>query len=349
MDENQRQLRKLAEELLTLEHPGDLRGAAVELHALFSALTGLREDSCDREDIEPTPLPGGLAIDPLSAARCLLDFARTAAFLRGLCRAVEVARQRFSARPIEILYAGCGPFAPLAIPLMTRFGEGDVRFILLDVHRRSLDVARGLVETFGYGAHVRDYVRADAAEYLHPADAPLHLVLTETMQLALTKEPQVGIVLNLAPRLDEGGILIPERVTVDACLYDPATEFQPIPAGMEEGPFERPERVRIALGRLLELDLESARRHRQGDGFAPVRLVLPETGGKPLPMMLRTQVTVFGEIGLGDYDSGITCPHPLGEVDTSRAGCEVEFRYEMGSDPGFRVRTVDAGEPGSAV
>ena len=334
MEENYHRLRQLTETLLGLDHPGQLRAAVFELHALFSRLTGLQENSLDALDTEPTRLPAGLAIDPLSAGRCTLDYARTSKYLRGVRRAVQVARVRFPAQPVEILYAGCGPFAPLAIPLMTLFAADEVQFTLLDIHERSLDSARRLVEVLGFGAHVRAYVQADATTYVHEAQRPLHIVITETMQRALTKEPQVAVTLNLVPQLCAGGIFIPERITVDACLFNPATEFQIMP---EAESVTMPERVRITVGRLLELDVTSAL-HLQSAGFPSVRVVLPAVSVRPLEMMLRTQVTVFETIILGDYESGITCPHPAHELGTLEPGSVAVFRYELGSVPGFRVQ-----------
>lgn len=336
MEEYTQQLERLTEDLLSLSHPGPLRAAALDLHALFSRIVGLRDDSSDPADTQPTNLPAGVAIDPLSAARCTLDFARTTKFLRGIYAAVRVAQQRFFAQPIEILYAGCGPFATLAIPLMTQFSADEVRFTLLDIHQRSLDSARLLVETLGFAAHVRDYLQADAATYVQPAERTLHIVITETMLEALRKEPQVAVTLNLAPQLCAGGILIPERITVDACLYNPATEFQLTPAGSVDESPSKSERMRIMLGRLIELDIASVPR-LCSEGFPAVRIKLPAADEQRLRLMLRTEVTVFESFILGDYAASITIPHQDKEFDALAPGSGVMFQYEVGSMPGFRL------------
>ena len=329
MEEDIKQLGRLTDELLSADYPGELRTAAFGLHELCSRITGMEENSMEAADTTPTRLSSGVAIDPLSAARCTQDYARTTAFLRGVCRAVQVAQQRFPAQTIELLYAGCGPFAPLAIPLMTRFSANEVQFTLLDIHQRSLDCARRLVEAFGFSAHVRAFVEADAAVYQAPS--PSHIVVTETMQRALIKEPQVAITLTLAPQLCAGGIFIPERITVDACLYDPKSEFQTASSTDDK----MPERVRVMLGRLMELDLDSVPRLR-AEGFPVVRVRWPADGVHRLPLMFRTQVTVFESLTLGDYASGITCPHPWNEGELPGPGGEAGFRYELGSVPGVR-------------
>ena len=335
MNEYRHRLRQLTEDLLFLDHPGRLRTAAVELHALCSQLAGIPEFSHDEEDNRRTLLTEGLALDPVSAALCVLQYARTAKFLRGVCRAVEVAQERFPSECIEILYAGCGPIAPLAIPLMTRFEADGVQFTLLDIHQRSLDCARRIVGTLGFGAHVREYVCADATAYIQPAERPLSIVISETMQRALIKEPQVAVTLNLAPQLRRGGIFIPERISVDACLFDPGSEFQVVTEDLVGGSTPAGERVRIPLAPLLELDAASVLQLKN-HGFPGVRVALPPPAEPQLRLMLRTKVTVFGPEILGDYESGITCPFLSKDLDVLQPGSEAVFRYETGSVPGFR-------------
>lgn len=336
MNDDLEKLQQITRDLLLDDNPGSLRAAALELHALFSGLGGISENSLDEVDNACTILPTGLALAPNSAALCTLQYARTAKFLRGVFSAVEVAKERFPSQPVEILYAGCGPLAPLAIPLMTRFTPEQIQFTLLDIHRRSLDCAQRIVEAFGFDAYVRDYVEADAAVYVHPEKYPLAIVISETMQRALMKEPQVAVTLNLVPQLRHGGILVPERISVEACLFDPGSEMQLM---SDDSGVVRPEvreRVRIALSTLLELDIEAVPRLR-GSGFSEVRITLPPVTEPPLRLMLRTGVTVFDSIFLGDYESGITYPYLGKDLDSLKPESMAVFRYRAGSMPGFEV------------
>ena len=325
------QLKRIAEELLFLSNPEELQRAATRLHSIFSDITGIDVDA--DTDSQSTMLPNGRALSPKDAAGCVLDFARTAKFLKGIYAALLQLHERFPGESLDILYAGCGPFATLAVPLATQFGADRVQFTLLDVHRRSLESAAQIFEACGLGDCVRDYIQADAASYVHTS--PPHMVITETMQRALENEPQAAITLNLAPQLRQGGIFIPEKVTVDAYLHDPRTEF---PAG-DNDPDTR--RVRVYLGRILELTAGSA---SALEGNPPaVTLGVPRSANERLGLMLLTTVNVFESVVLGEYASGITYPVILHDFSWLGRKDQIEFVYTFGSEPKFRYwwRGVD--------
>src|SRR5438046_4021242 len=109
------ELERLTDQLLSAESENAaLRDAATGLHSLLANLAGLKEASTNRDDNSSIALDTGLAISPKDAARSLLDYRRTAQFLRGLRESITKAQEHFFDRPLEVLYAGCGPFAPFA-------------------------------------------------------------------------------------------------------------------------------------------------------------------------------------------------------------------------------------------
>src|SRR5215475_10677268 len=115
------------------------------LDRLFRDITGIREDTVNWRDRSARSLPAGSAISPLDAARCLLDPWRTAIFLRGVYDAIQEAQRRFPGEVIHVLYAGCGPFAPLCLPLLPLLAGQAVHFTLLDVHARAIESVQAIM------------------------------------------------------------------------------------------------------------------------------------------------------------------------------------------------------------
>ena len=348
-DDHSLVLSRIADELLSDRADDErLSAAAAGLYSLCSSVTGIREHSAHADDAGGTRLPGGEAIAPRDAARCVLDHRRTSRFLRGLHAAVLEARVRFSDGPIEILYAGCGPFAPLVLPLTSRFSPAEVRFTLLDVHERSLDAARRLFHALGKSAFVRDHVQCDATCYQHAGPHDIHIVVVEAMLAALEREPQVAITMNLAPQLCPGGIFLPERITVDCCLCDAAQEF-PAADAVDPSSTGTGEGARIHLGRVLDLSAEVCRSlpasgsddGQGGTSFGPKNLLrVPEELDGKHDLMLLTSITVYDSIALGEHESGLTRPRVLFDAGRMRGGEAIVFEYRLGDRPGFRYRSV---------
>ena len=322
-------LESLAAALLDRDaEPAALARTAKDLYDLLSGLTGISERTVGKELCSPIRLDTGVALAPRDAARSVVDFMRTARILQGLDAAVARAEQLFP-RPVEVLYAGCGPFAPFCLLLAARRGPDAVRFTLLDVHAASLAAAVRAVAALGLEGSVRATVEADATRYRH--DGPLHVVMAEALERALEREPQVAMTLNLAPQLAPGGFLVPERILVEACLADPSREF-----AFDGQTAERP---RTVLGTVFDLSVEGAR--ILSGGVPPVTLSVPALApGDPAELMLRTTIDVFGPIALAEYESGITYPAFRHELGRLRAGARIDVGYRIGPQPGFTCTRV---------
>jgi len=320
-----------------------LRDATTALHSLCSTIVGLSEGSDDSEADHETRLDEGRALSPRDAARCVLDMARTTAFLRGIHDAVGTLQERFPGERINLLYAGCGPFAPLVLPLTTRFSHEDLGLTLLDAHEYSIDSVRCLGESFGISASFSVLRCCDAMDYTHPDSERLHLVVIETMQKALEHEPQVALTRRLVPQLVLGGILIPQRIRLTACLADTATEFTfQTPDTPEKASPVPPPRRRSDLGAVLELSADrlwagNSSGENPGDGLTTT-LVIPDSIVELPDLMVRTTVDVFGDHRLDDYASGITYPTLIHHLGRIHAGDRLEFSYEEGPSPGLRIR-----------
>jgi len=337
MNSSRRELERTTDILLDAGSTVPERGDAVaRLHALCSQIVGLGEHSTgDDQAGRETRLEHGRALSPRDAARCILDIARTTSFLRGAHDAVAELRARFSSDRINLLYAGSGPFAPLAIPLTTRFSPDELGITVLDAHGFSVDAVRRLTERFGVAASFREIRCCDARDYAFPTEEPLHLVVIETMQKALEHEPQVALTRHLAPQLIAGGILIPERINLTTCLADVGSEFGFVGSdGADKGAAPEPQRRRRILGTILDLTAEGL-----GVGSPPTASMEIPNAIHALPdLMVRTTVEVFAGHRLDDYDSGITYPTMINHLGRLSPGDRIEFSYEMGPSPGLRVR-----------
>ena len=331
-------LHQVTNDLLQHDRPDKLHAAATALHSLFWEI--IERDGGPRNPIDEreTPLAQGKAISPKAATMCVVDFARTAKFLKGIYAGMLQAQKRFPDERLEVLYAGCGPFAPLALPLATQFSAEQIRFTLIDIHDQSLESAQRIVKALGLESYIGDYIQADATSYRHGCQ--LHVVISEAMQRALEKEPQVAITLNLLPQLCRGGIFIPEQITVDVCLYDPSKEFLMLSAESDDPVLPdtlETQRVRINLGPIMELTGEKA--HDQ-ETMMQARVLTVPKDVEGLGIMLRTKVRIFDSIVLDEYEAGITYPvilHDLGRVE---GGTRIQFTYSLGKKPGFRYQRV---------
>lgn len=200
---------------------------ATELHAFFSRFLPAGRPLND----DMAMLPQGAALSPNEAAECILDAQRTRKFLAGVELGIRETLNRFPGRRINILYAGCGPFAPLLLPLLPRFSPRRVGVTLLDVQTQSLHTARHIAARLGLDAYIAGALRADGSD-CHLPD-PCHMLVCECMDAALGGEPQVAMMRNLVPQLAASAVVIPEQISVHAFLVDMQKEHDAARAGCE--------------------------------------------------------------------------------------------------------------------
>jgi len=177
---------------------------------LFSDLFSIQNKN------KETIVNGGIALSPKEAIDCLDDSLRTVRFLKGVYLAIRKSFMLFPSQKIEIVYAGSGPLATLIIPLLHLFNSKEIAITIIDINKESINSVKLIVEKLHLQAYFRAYKLTNAITYKHPKKLALHLVITETMDKALIKEPQVEITRNLASQLIKKGLLIPEKITVSS-------------------------------------------------------------------------------------------------------------------------------------
>ncbi|HYC93910.1 MAG TPA: hypothetical protein VEO54_32215 [Thermoanaerobaculia bacterium] len=291
--------------------------ACSELYELFSAAATSAghtvRAATDRR------LDSGVALSPALAAQCLLDGRRTRAFSRGALKAIQDVVRLNAPEPVEVLYAGTGPFAPLAFLIMPFTDPDRVRFTLLDVNAESTQAVAALVDVLGLASHVREVVCADATTYRHPAD--IHVLISETMRRSLAEEPFVSILQNLRPQLARGGAIVPERVTIDLALLDPATE-----QARWSGAREPLDHVAF-VGRVFEVDAGQATR--------AATTIEVRCDGRPDArwLALVTRIVVYHDEILEPYASGLTTPEILWSLSPVTRDLTLELQYLEGAAP----------------
>lgn len=283
-------------------------------------------------------LPSGKAISPLSAARCLWEYRRTAVFLQAMDRALRQAFERFPGERIHIMEAGCGPLAPLTLPFALRYPPERLCITLLDVHRSSLDAARRLAEVLGVKRSLRACLEADATTLRLESEARPHIIACELLLRALKREPQVAATRNLAPQLRPGGIFLPERIDVQACLFDARAYFRH--ADKEEPLSEIQARSVRDLGLVFSLDayFPSSLRLRDSGRFAAGSIVVPPHDPHRTPLGFFTKLRVFEDCVLECMDCSLTLFEPAKVSENlPRVGGALDFEYQVSSDPGLFV------------
>ncbi len=330
------EFKRLTFETLTHDAPkGILAGLVGELVDILESAAGFQIDS--RPDVTEgeTSSGEGLAISPTQAAMCAGEFQRTVIFLRGLHDAIASVIEATSPEPVRVLYAGSGPYATLAVPLMTVFPPEAVRFTILDIHPTSIEHVKSLVRRLGLADSVDAYAVADACDYTIPGDAIPHIILSETMGTALEKEPQVAIMRHLLRQAPDA-IIVPESVRVDAFLVDTSKEIDVIvPEG--EGPSSKSQPNRIPVGPVFELNTETIQSWTSlsGDRLPAAAIDIPAPPEPLYRPYLFTTITTHGKHLLRTHDCSLTGIREIPGSDDDSAERSLQFHYRLGTAPGL--------------
>jgi hypothetical protein len=326
-----------------------LHDALDQFAQICSDASGIVPDASFDSWADDTFLDGGMAINPQAAAYCIKDYQRSVMFIRGVYAAINEAQKRFDDTPIKILYAGCGPFATLLLPLIGQFKPDELDIHLLDIHQQSLDSVEQLITHFGFNDHAIKLLEGDACSYQHPN--ALHLIIAETMQKSLEQEPQFEVTANLAPQLGPQGIFIPEKIEVALCL------------AQWEGEKELFKRSNNIDSEAL---IKAGSRHPIGSIFT----LLPEQAATQLSeasynkdtsklelssqivqvpsvdnlesydALMFTRIQVFEQYHLNDYEADLTLPHKCYDLSPLKSGATYRVCYQLGNYPRFDLREL---------
>lgn len=275
----------------------------------------------------------GLAVSPRWAEMCLDEFLRTIQFCRGVQAAIQQAKALVSDRPIRLLYAGCGPFATLVIPSLALAAPRNVEVTLIDIHDVSLASVQEIMERQGLHGFIRDYVQADAGEYLIDSEANPDIIVMEILQSCLDKEPQVAVSRHLMAQAPDA-ILVPYNISVSLFLINYAKEFSFVE--------QTPSRDRVEVGEVFALNKETIRTWSREESDVLPATTLGVGGYDPeiyVPSF-QTLIETAPGIWLHPYDSGLTYPKVHSCLARVMPNSDVQFEYVLGRNPSVRAKIL---------
>ena len=340
-------------------NPDDFCQAALDLYALFDDIGGRPQDIVGPDAItwkQETVLAEGVAINPFSAATCLLDDVRTRAFAGGVRDAIKAAQEQYPGEWIKVLYAGTGPFAPLALLQTPFFSSDEVQFTLIDIHPPALACLAQILSVLGLEPYIEATIQADVMQWYPPGGEKYHVVIAEVMQRGLITEPQVGVTEAIAKHLRSGGILVPERIDLSLCLLSPEAEQERAEESMDRlgeyfdlsgdsipdvtpvlGDSAAPDR--IFIDRVFSLTKSVAEDYERSEtGVIPLQAIrLPDPLHAGLALHILTEIRTYGDFVLGDYESGLTFPEALVKSPPLTPGGTYALSYETHGLPGLRL------------
>ena len=260
----------------------------------------------------------GSAIGVFWAARCIKEIFRTQRFARGLLAAINDVRKLKKDEPVHVLYAGTGPFATLALPIMASLSPQEVQFTLLEINPKSYEMLQQVIKEFGFDAYVHHSEITDATQW-NIGGNHIDVVVSETMNRALIKEPQVSIMLNLASQLPASVIFIPQEIKVSLC--------------QEEGNLNS-----LKIDDLMVFDknyiFEVIRRSEKGNWNFEEK-ILDITLSSTTKLQYQTEIKVYKDNFLGYNDSSLNFPEKLKTKDLSGQK-KIKFKYSSLGVPGFK-------------
>jgi len=317
--------------LILQSHTADEEAHAVKLLSDFY-LTFLAKRTPHPSDQIELQLQGGIALSFDHAADCLQDRLRTARFIKGVYQAIQELMLRFPDQKINVLYAGCGPFATILLPVLPLFKVDQLQVTLIDIHFESVKFVKELFLTLNLSSFAESIAVQDAISYRH-SSPDLHMVITETMFHALLTEPQVAITANLAPQLAEGGIFIPEEVSVEVQVTSFAREPFLTTASV---PLVSADYKRSAFAMLFSLNKDLGKSSFfLNQAFHSPWFKIPALKKSEPDICIFTRVRIFKTLELGLAESLITNPYCLVSMLNLHPGAFIRFIYNFSDIPSW--------------
>lgn len=324
MDKKQ-ELKNITQILLNKDsYHSELLNAAKSLADFFENYSSISTKSSHYElenDSKPTYLDSGVAISPLDAAICTNEYMRTTKYLRGIFEAINDLLLEFKEQKIHILYAGCGPYGTLIIPILSFFKPKQLKVSFLDIHQTSLGSVQNILSELNLDDFVSEYIQEDATKYMVSKDT--HLIVTETMKAAFDDEPQVAITLNLLPQLHKEGIFIPQRVVV-------GFETANIKYETQNNILTRMKKSKYLCD---VIDLDTIKHITEENLTCNKNYIFSEDADEKMEPYFTTTIYIYKDNILKEYECSLNIPKKIKFNKKLLKGNHVAFNYMFGKKP----------------
>lgn len=316
--QNQKELLKEAVETVINDKKNDqeVHKRLMQIHGIFSDLTKISGMDQEMELMAAIPTAYGMALGLNHAAQCLLDQRRTVKLLDGMLKAIRKVQEDKKDGPVQIFYAGCGPYAPFLSMIAPLFSEKEIRFTLLEINERSLDTAKSLVKALELETYVADYLQADATSHQIENAQKIDILFSETLDAVLYRECYVPILINLIPQLREDAIVIPENVRL---------ELRFIHKGEADAPREESHKATLIDVRQMVDRFKNSEQLPENLLNFPVDLVGMEDYES---LLIDTWVLIYDDIQLQRGESSLTLPLEL-KLEHPFPNSRMTFNYML--------------------
>jgi len=193
---------------------------------------------------------------------------------------------------------------------------------LLDINEISIQALLILIGELGLNSFIEKTYLRDASTFI--VEKEYDIVISEAMQAALKKEPQVAIMQNLIPQMVDDAIFIPEAITISAAL-------------VSNGHWDDKKMICTGIEVYVHKDLFSTDKHHLDlDGYRN-EIDLLDPVGNCNKLELYTIIQVFENEILKDSDCSLTIPLKVCDLDKKQTGT-IRFWYEQGELSGIRCQ-----------
>ena len=321
---------------------GDIKVSIDKLAVNFYQITNLAGKLKKAE--HGTILPEGEALAPQTAAGCIFDYVRTTKFLRGIKKAIDLQLNVEGKKKLKIMYVGPGPFATLLLPLIPFYNGSQLEISLIEFNQASVDSLNLLISHYGFKNYFNEILCDDAVNYQHKKECLYDIIIVETMQKALSVEPQVVITNHFSQYLAKDGYLIPEAVKISAVLADLRSELSSSSSKWTNFWFKikhaDAKNKRIFLEEIFVLDRNIGTKYDTLN-LTDNRIILPAVQipnkiGRMKNLILLTEIKIFNDVILSEEDeTGLTKLYFDQYLGSAEAGRKVNISYQFGTHPRF--------------